>query len=369
MAISFEILALLWIVLILIIEIMFFISLFIPIKITRMKSQPTVSLIVAVWNEGSRIAKCIKSILNQNYPKDKIEVIVAGGGKDDTVTVCKKFEKEKKIKFLYEKERQGKWHALNRAIDSAKNETIAFTDADCVLPKNWLKNLVSRLNDGDIIVSPYVYSSKKTLVHKMTFITTLVLLSVIQNLSKIAKVSTFFGFGCLMKRKVIERVKFKKSFIEDLLFSYEAQRLGFKVAFDGNVRPLQANPNSFSDMGKFVRRATPAIIDEMRKIADFTSFFTLAYALLSILSLPLWFYYLLSFNKCVILATVIFLVSSFITFLIIIIQKGYLSRFYYFPLLLFSIFVYTFFGLKETFFLIFNKDRDWDNIWPIYNKA
>src|SRR3989304_9393457 len=58
-------------------------------KINRSKKTPAVSVIIAAWNEGKRIGRCVNSILNLDYPKDKIEIIVVGGGTDDTGTVCK----------------------------------------------------------------------------------------------------------------------------------------------------------------------------------------------------------------------------------------------------------------------------------------
>ncbi len=369
MNIVLSVLSIAWMFIILLTELLFIISLFIRKKVSKTTKIPTVSFVVAVWNESLRIGKCIESLLNQKYPKDKLEIIVIGGGNDNTSFICQQYQKKGKIIFLQEKVRKGKWFSLNRGIKMAKNKIIAFTDADCVLPTNWLTHLVSRLNDGDIIVSPYVYSSTKTFVHKMSYITTLVLNSLMTNLSKIFKLSRFFGFGCLMKRTVLKKIKFKKSFIEDLLFSYEAQKQGFKIIVDAEVRPIQANPNRLSDIEQFMRRSVPAVLKEITKIQDFTSFFTLGYSSLSIISLPIWPYFLFTGNKFVILMTLVFLLISFVIYLLILITEKRLSKLHYFPLLILSVFVYTSIGIKELIASLFNKNKSWDYVWPIYNKA
>jgi len=362
-------LAISWVLLILLIELLYLVSLLIPEKITHAKIQPTVSIIVAVWNEEERVEKCLNSLLKQDYPKIKTEIIVVGGGDNKTVSICQKFAKQGEIKFIHEKTRQGKWWALNKGIELAKNEIIAFTDADCVLPARWLSNLVSRLDDGDIIISPYIYSSEKTLVHKMSFIIALVVNSMFRHISKIFKLISFFGFGCLMKRKVVEKVKFKKSFVEDLIFSYEAQKAGFRIAFDNRARPQEAGPDSLLDMAKLLRRVTPAVLFELPKIPNFTSFFIIIYSFLSVFSPPFFIYYLIMGDQRTILTGVTFIIVSLIFFIAVLSSEGYISRLRYFLHLLIAILVFALLGIKEMIVMILNKNKDWGYIWPIYNKA
>jgi glycosyltransferase involved in cell wall biosynthesis len=369
MNIAFSFLAISWILLILLIELLYLISLFVLEKITHTKIQPTVSIIVAVWNEGERIGKCLRSLLKQNYPKTKTEIIVIGGGEKGTVTICQRFVKQGKIKFIHEKTRQGKWWALNKGIELAKNETLAFTDADCVLPMNWLSNLVSRLGDADIIISPFIFLSEKSFIHKTVFTIMLAVNSMFRHISKIFKLISFFGPGCLMKRKVVEKIKFKKSFIEDLIFSYEAQKVGFKIAFDNRARPQEAGPDSLQDAAKLIRRAAPAVLSELPKIPNFVSFFIIVYSFLSIFSPPLFIYYLIMADQRIILVGITFIIVSLIFFTAVVLSERGLSKLYYFPYLLLSLVIFTFLGIKETLTIILNKNKNWGYIWPIYNNA
>ena len=70
------------------------------------KKYPKISIITVCLNSEKTIKKCLDSVINQNYPKKKIEYIVIDGGSDDkTLSIIKK--KIKKIKIL-----NGKIHQL-----------------------------------------------------------------------------------------------------------------------------------------------------------------------------------------------------------------------------------------------------------------
>jgi len=101
-------------------------------------NHPLVSVIVPVYNRGEAIGKCIKSLLAQEYPKKKLEIIIVDNNStDNTSETIKKYP----VKYLFEKE-QGPSSARNKGIEHAKGEIIAFTDSDCIADKQWLRYLV-----------------------------------------------------------------------------------------------------------------------------------------------------------------------------------------------------------------------------------
>lgn len=107
---------------------------------------PFVSILIPAYNEEKRIASCLESIFNLNYPKDKFEVIVVDGfSKDRTVELAKKYP----VKILYEK-KPTRAAACNTGVIAAKGEIIAFTDADCTVDANWLTNLVKYYDSPSI---------------------------------------------------------------------------------------------------------------------------------------------------------------------------------------------------------------------------
>lgn len=102
-----------------------------------------VSVIIVSYNEEKNIGPCISSVLNQNYGMDNYEVIVVDGNSEDkTVDIVKEYEKRfRNLRHVINEERT---IASNRnaGIKAARGCFIAFTDADCLVPNNWLKTLV-----------------------------------------------------------------------------------------------------------------------------------------------------------------------------------------------------------------------------------
>lgn len=107
-----------------------------------------VSIVIPTKNEGHILENCLNSICNLVYPKDKIEVIIVDGySQDNTVEIAEKYG----CKVLFE-DIGTRGGACNLGVKNASGEYIVFTDADCVVPKDWLMNLIKHFN-GDEIAS------------------------------------------------------------------------------------------------------------------------------------------------------------------------------------------------------------------------
>ena len=95
---------------------------------------PSVSFIVAAYNEEDCIEKKILNTLEQSFPANKIEFIfITDGSTDSTTAIIKKYPA---IQLLHSNERKGKSAALNRAVSNAKNEILIFSDANTILNKD-----------------------------------------------------------------------------------------------------------------------------------------------------------------------------------------------------------------------------------------
>lgn len=123
------------------------------------KKFPTISFLIPTLNAESVLDNCLKSISIQDYPKEKIEIIVADGGSTDkTLDISKKY-KAKIFKNSLKTGEAGKAVALKHA----KNDLVALIDSDNILPdKNWLKRMVEPFSDFEIIGSePWEYTYRK----------------------------------------------------------------------------------------------------------------------------------------------------------------------------------------------------------------
>lgn len=100
---------------------------------------PKVSFIVPTLNAAFILERCLKAIRSQNYPQEKVEIIVAdAGSKDKTLAIAKKYKAKiiKNPEILHE---QGKAIASKQA----KGKVFFFTDADNILSNpNWISAMV-----------------------------------------------------------------------------------------------------------------------------------------------------------------------------------------------------------------------------------
>jgi len=109
---------------------------------------PSLSFVVAAYNESDFINEKIDNSLALNYPREKIEfVFVTDGSTDNTPEIVGKYDK---LKLLHQKDRKGKIAAVNRAVEHTINEIIIFSDANAILNKEALTNIVRHYNNTKV---------------------------------------------------------------------------------------------------------------------------------------------------------------------------------------------------------------------------
>ena len=107
--------------------------------------EPSVSVIVAAYNEETVIESKLKNTLTLDYPSSKLQIIVAAQGSTDaTATIAASFNT---IQVLHAKERKGKAAAINDAIQHAIHPIVVLTDANTVLSAETLKQLIAPFAD------------------------------------------------------------------------------------------------------------------------------------------------------------------------------------------------------------------------------
>ena len=122
------------------------------LKNVKMIDEPFVSVVIPTYNRKEMLEECLESLFNQNYPKDKYEIIVVNDGSDDgTTEVLEEYEERAPCEFKwFSQENKGAPDAINLAITNSKGEIICFTDDDCVADRNWIRNLIKGYEDGSV---------------------------------------------------------------------------------------------------------------------------------------------------------------------------------------------------------------------------
>ncbi len=102
--------------------------------------EPIVTLLVAAYNEEGIIEEKIQNTLALNYPENKLLIFfIADGSDDNTVSIIEKYPR---IKLFYQSERSGKIAAMNRAVKEVTTEISIFSDANTLLNKDSIKEIV-----------------------------------------------------------------------------------------------------------------------------------------------------------------------------------------------------------------------------------
>lgn len=107
---------------------------------------PAVTVIVSVYNKVDIVGKCISSLLAIDYPCWE-SIIIDGYSTDGSYEVLKRFGDAIRLVRI----RGNYATALNKAIEMVKTPLIALTDADCIVERNWLRELVKGFDEGDDI--------------------------------------------------------------------------------------------------------------------------------------------------------------------------------------------------------------------------
>ena len=122
------------------------------------KYTPGVTIIIPCFNEEEWIQRTILSCINQDYPIDKLEVIVVDDcSNDKSVEKIKeiieqlkkeeRFDVEKRLRYIVQENNMGKREALCTGVLNAKHELVVFVDSDSFLDPFAIINLVQPFKD------------------------------------------------------------------------------------------------------------------------------------------------------------------------------------------------------------------------------
>lgn len=133
------------------------VGLFASFKRARMESiesfEPTVTLLIAAYNESAVIARKLENCLELDYPRKKLQILVTNDGSDDgTYEIVSSFA-NRGVEMVSSVRRQGKMIALKRGMDAARGDIIVMSDATNTYSPNTIKALVGPFIDPAVGVT------------------------------------------------------------------------------------------------------------------------------------------------------------------------------------------------------------------------
>lgn len=125
-----------------------------------LKVLPKVSFIVPAYNSYKFINETTDSLFSQNYPKNKIEVIVFASGPNLDKYDFKRYKKN--FVFIKGKGKVEKAVAVNKAAKKCKNDFFFVVDSDTILDKNCLKKVIVRFENEKVGAVTAARTAKNT---------------------------------------------------------------------------------------------------------------------------------------------------------------------------------------------------------------
>lgn len=203
-----------------------------------------ITVIVCTLNRSDKLRNCITSIMNNTFTDFEI-VLIDQSNSDLTKEVVKKFETKKVNYFkMYDK---GKSKAINMAISKASGDILSFTDDDCIVDKDWLKNIKKSFQEYEDItgvfgkVMPFEPSKNIDKICPCTF---LKVKKRIISKPIIHWENIGFGNNMAYRRKVFNQIGgFKKwlgpgsigSNAEDAEFAFRVLSNGYKLLYNPQI--------------------------------------------------------------------------------------------------------------------------------------
>lgn len=236
-------------------------------KQPKIKSFPSVTFLVPAYNEEKSIGNCLKSLMNIDYPKNKLKIIVVNdGSKDRTAEIVKKF---RGVKLLNKKNEGSKASALNYGMKFVDTELVACMDADSIATKDYLKKVVSNFENNEVAaVTPAIKTKKiTTIVSKIQWVEYLVSV-IFRKLFAILDCQFVVpGAGGIYRTNVLSKMgPFETdNLTEDMEMALRLQVNGYKIENSLDAYVYTTCPNNFKDLFKQRMRWYRGYLENFRK--------------------------------------------------------------------------------------------------------
>lgn len=233
-----------------------------------------VSVIVASYNNRKFIRKCVESILNQTFKNFEL-IVIDDCSIDNSYNILKRF-KDRRLKIIKNKKNSGISISRNKGIKVAKGEYVFFTDGDCTVTKNWIKEGLRVFKDKKCLgVEGKTYYVSKNFVPTASD-------RVVENLNG----GKFMTCNMAYSKKVLKKVSgfdIKLKRIEDRDLAFKIKKIG-DISFSKYMVVFhQKNKWSFKKRIKIINEDVQSRILLFKKNKDKSIIYFRVYSPLNLL--------------------------------------------------------------------------------------
>jgi cellulose synthase/poly-beta-1,6-N-acetylglucosamine synthase-like glycosyltransferase len=200
---------------------------------------PKVSILIPARNEEAVLPACLQSLEGIDYPEDKLQFIIGDDeSTDKTPSIIKEWMASRSngvwmsIDGSGRKELNGKAHALNQMAKLAEGELLLFTDADCTVNENWVREMVRAFRPSFGLVTGITTVRPSTGFAWMQSLDWWVTLGMVKGLSDLGHNVTAMGNNMLVSKQAYEEVggfgQVSLSVTEDLALAQALTKRGYR---------------------------------------------------------------------------------------------------------------------------------------------
>lgn len=113
-------------------------------------NNPDISIVIPAFNEEETIGLCLTSLSKQTTRRQFEVIIINNNSTDNTAKVVSKFKNKLNLRLILEK-KKGRGAARARGFDEAKGNIIFTTDADTIIPKDWIESFMKGFSDERVV--------------------------------------------------------------------------------------------------------------------------------------------------------------------------------------------------------------------------
>lgn len=212
--------------------------------------QIDISVVVPTCGRKGRLKRCLNSLFNQSYTKEKLELIVVDDRANDKLAKMLEDLKEKHSQIRYvAQSRKGPAAARNLGVRSSLGEIVAFVDDDCVVDKDWVRLMIETHHTHPAIVAvggdTSSYSQKISLLVSQFLSTG----SIETNINGEKETIFFPTCNVSFKKQIFDRYKFNGKFPlpggEDLEFFWRLFKDGYRFIWNKNIKVIHYRDDTF----------------------------------------------------------------------------------------------------------------------------
>ncbi len=215
----------------------------------------SISIVIPTYDEESIISRKIENVLNQDYPHDKMEIILVDCSTDNTLVNALRYADEVKLVILKQERRTGVADALNVGYSAANGKVIMKTDCDAFTQDLYaIRKLISHFSASDVgAVSCTYLESKDNSEQNFLYRQSLTKLQEFESALDSSVIA--HGAALLFRRELRPEIE-SNSEADDTEVFLKIRRQGYRCIIDAEVKFTEIRPSGrLRSIGQRSRRA------------------------------------------------------------------------------------------------------------------